>query len=74
VRSGECHYLVLDPHYTGSDDNVEVVLKKGWCGWKPVGFWDKKSFYNMMLPITPERKTVEEYAPLSSHINHEEQT
>ena len=49
-------FLVLDPHYTGQDD-ITLILKKvrvhdiscqplclllqGWCGWKPVAFWDK---------------------------------
>uniref|UniRef100_A0A915ENR0 Ufm1-specific protease n=1 Tax=Ditylenchus dipsaci TaxID=166011 RepID=A0A915ENR0_9BILA len=51
VRSGETRFLVLDPHYTGSED-IDAVVKKGWCGWKPASFWDKKAFYNLLLPIT----------------------
>lgn len=45
-------FLILDPHYTGNDD-IRVITKKGWCGWKGVDFWDKKSYYNMCLPQVP---------------------
>lgn len=34
-------FLILDPHYTGSD-NLKTIQKEGWCGWKGPGFWDKK--------------------------------
>jgi hypothetical protein len=27
-------YLILDPHYTGSDQNPKDICKKGWCAWK----------------------------------------
>lgn len=50
VRSGECQYLVLDPHYTGYE-NIEEILKKGWCAWKNASFWDKKARYNLLLPF-----------------------
>ncbi|KAE9418904.1 hypothetical protein Angca_008223, partial [Angiostrongylus cantonensis] len=50
--SGECNFLVLDPHYTGSED-IKVVLGKGWCAWKPASFWNPQYFYNMVLPQTP---------------------
>ncbi|KAI1726388.1 peptidase family c78 domain-containing protein [Ditylenchus destructor] len=53
VRSGECRFLVLDPHYTGSE-NIDTIVKRAWCAWKPITFWDKKSFYNLMLPINPK--------------------
>jgi len=69
VRSGECHFLVLDPHYTGGDgqdDLTNVIVKKGWCGWKPIKFWDKKAFYNLLLPITPEEKPAEEESSAKS--------
>ncbi|RCN33643.1 peptidase family C78, partial [Ancylostoma caninum] len=42
-NSGECKFLVLDPHYTGSED-IRVVLSKGWCGWKPASFWHTEHF------------------------------
>ncbi|KAL6739155.1 hypothetical protein Aduo_012640 [Ancylostoma duodenale] len=51
-NSGECRFLVLDPHYTGSED-IRVVLSKGWCGWKPASFWHTEHFYNMVLPQIP---------------------
>lgn len=50
--SGECNFLVLDPHYTGNED-INVVLGKGWCAWKPASFWNPQFFYNMVLPQTP---------------------
>lgn len=24
-------YLILDPHYTGSDTNIKDIISKGWC-------------------------------------------
>jgi len=51
-KTGDIAYLVLDPHYTGLDD-VNLVQKKGWCGWKKNNFWDAKSFYNLCLPQRP---------------------
>uniref|UniRef100_A0A0K0FKB9 Ufm1-specific protease n=1 Tax=Strongyloides venezuelensis TaxID=75913 RepID=A0A0K0FKB9_STRVS len=50
--TGECAFLILDPHYTGNDD-IQTIIKKGWCGWKDMKFWDKSSFYNLLLPINP---------------------
>jgi len=51
--TGESKCLILDPHYTG-DENLKTIVDKGWCEWKPVSFWDKTSFYNMMMPIRPD--------------------
>ncbi|XP_037277005.2 UFM1 specific peptidase 2 [Rhipicephalus microplus] len=48
-KTGESHYLVLDPHYTGGED-LSTVQNKGWCGWKGANFWDQNSFYNLCLP------------------------
>uniref|UniRef100_A0A0K0ETJ2 Ufm1-specific protease n=1 Tax=Strongyloides stercoralis TaxID=6248 RepID=A0A0K0ETJ2_STRER len=50
--TGDCTFLILDPHYTGIDD-IQIILKKGWCGWKNMDFWNKNSFYNLLLPINP---------------------
>jgi len=44
-----CSWLILDPHYTGSDD-LKTILSKGWCGWKGAKFWNQTAFYNMCLP------------------------
>ncbi|KAK5978483.1 Ufm1-specific protease [Trichostrongylus colubriformis] len=52
-NTGECGFLVLDPHYTGSED-LKTVLSKGWCGWKPPSFWNPEYFYNMVLPQPPK--------------------
>lgn len=51
-KTGETHYLVLDPHYTGAED-LATVQNKGWCGWKGANFWDRNSFYNLCLPQRP---------------------
>ncbi|XGW28693.1 hypothetical protein V3C99_008466 [Haemonchus contortus] len=52
-NSGDCAFLVLDPHYTGSED-LKVVLSKGWCGWKPPTFWNPEFFHNIVLPQPPK--------------------
>lgn len=51
--SGEVRFLVLDPHYTGSD-HLQTVLTKGWCAWKPANFWNPATFYNLCLPQLPQ--------------------
>ncbi|KAH9400657.1 PREDICTED: ufm1-specific protease 2-like [Rhagoletis zephyria] len=50
--TGDIKFLILDPHFTG-DDDLSVIQKKGWCGWKPLSFWDKNAFYNLCLPQKP---------------------
>lgn len=52
-QTNDLKFLVLDPHYTGADD-LDTVQKKGWCAWKPVTFWDKKSYYNCCMPLFPD--------------------
>jgi len=54
--TGEILFLILDPHYTGKDDE-NTILNKGWVGWKDMSFWDKKAFYNMCVP-TVEKENV----------------
>ncbi|XP_055855942.1 probable Ufm1-specific protease 2 [Episyrphus balteatus] len=51
-QTGQIKFLILDPHYTGTDD-LATIQAKGWCGWKGVDFWDKKSYYNMCMPQRP---------------------
>ncbi|XP_063913342.1 ufm1-specific protease 2 [Zophobas morio] len=51
-QSGNLRFLILDPHYTGSED-LHTIQTKGWCGWKNVDFWDKTAYYNMCLPQVP---------------------
>ena len=50
--SGDCKWLILDPHYTGAED-IKTIHAKGWCGWKGPGFWNQTAFYNMCLPQRP---------------------
>lgn len=52
VQTGQIKFLILDPHYTG-DDDLQTIQSKGWCGWKGMDFWDKKSYYNLCMPQRP---------------------
>ncbi|KAJ8675222.1 hypothetical protein QAD02_011008 [Eretmocerus hayati] len=49
----DVRFLILDPHYTGSED-LKTIVNKGWCGWKKKDFWRKDAFYNMCLPQRPK--------------------
>nr|XP_033799459.1 ufm1-specific protease 2 isoform X4 [Geotrypetes seraphini] len=51
--TGQTRFLILDPHYTGAED-LQVILEKGWCGWKGPEFWDQAAYYNLCLPQRPE--------------------
>ncbi|XP_030305837.1 LOW QUALITY PROTEIN: ufm1-specific protease 2 [Calypte anna] len=51
--TGHIKYLILDPHYTGGED-LNVILEKGWCGWKGPEFWNKDAYYNLCLPQRPK--------------------
>lgn len=56
--SGDCAFLILDPHYTGTDDQKKIV-NGGWCGWKKAvdskgrNFFLTDKFYNLLLPQRP---------------------
>ena len=58
--SGAAWFLVLDPHYTGAEDEG-AVLKGGWCAWKAAGdaaaaggdLFVKGAFYNLLCPQRP---------------------
>nr|XP_012137095.1 PREDICTED: ufm1-specific protease 2 isoform X1 [Megachile rotundata] len=50
--TGDVKFLILDPHYTGSE-HLPTIINKGWCGWKTKDFWKKDAFYNMCLPQRP---------------------
>ncbi|XP_047486046.1 ufm1-specific protease 2-like [Penaeus chinensis] len=52
TESGDISFLILDPHYTGSED-LSTIQNKGWCGWKGPEFWDPKAYYNLCLPQRP---------------------
>jgi hypothetical protein len=51
--TGDCRFLILDPHYVGSED-LKTIVAKGWCGWKTVDLFAKNSFYNLCLPLRPK--------------------
>lgn len=57
--SGDCAFLILDPHYTGSDD-LKKIVNGGWCGWKKAvdskgkHFFLHNKFYNLLLPQRPD--------------------
>jgi len=58
-ETGDIRWLILDPHFTGSDwangrPNIQTMHSKGWVGWKGPDFWDKTAFYNMCMPQRPE--------------------
>ncbi|KAF0978101.1 hypothetical protein FDP41_002616 [Naegleria fowleri] len=52
--TGECSYLILDPHFTGSINDpeyLEDIISGGWCGWKTREQVFKDSvFYNLCMP------------------------
>lgn len=56
--SGDCAFLILDPHYTGTDD-LKKIVNGGWCGWKKSvdskgrNFFLHDKFYNLLLPQRP---------------------
>lgn len=56
--SGDCAFLILDPHYTGTDEHKRIV-NGGWCGWKKAvdskgkSFFLHDKFYNLLLPQRP---------------------
>ncbi|XP_046377282.2 ufm1-specific protease 2-like [Haliotis rufescens] len=51
--TGNIRFLILDPHYTESED-LKVILDKGWCGWKGPDFWEVNSHYNLCMPQRPQ--------------------
>lgn len=58
--TGDCAYLILDPHYTGSDD-LKKIQKGQWVAWKrsehnaSAGgrLFRHKAFYNLLCPQRP---------------------
>ncbi|XP_068651394.1 probable Ufm1-specific protease [Aristolochia californica] len=56
--SGDCAFLILDPHYTGADD-LKKIVNGGWCSWKKAvdskgkHFFLYDKFYNLLLPQRP---------------------
>ena len=58
--TGECAYLILDPHYTGPDD-LKKIHKGQWVAWKRSDgkasaggdLFVGQSFYNLLCPQRP---------------------
>ncbi|XP_059657236.1 probable Ufm1-specific protease [Cornus florida] len=56
--SGDCAFLILDPHYTGNDE-LKKIVNGGWVGWKKAvdskgkHFFLHDKFYNLLLPQRP---------------------
>lgn len=51
--TGQCVYLILDPHYKGRDD-LQTIQSKGWVAWKSEDIFDSSAFYNFCLPQRPD--------------------
>jgi len=47
--TGDIKFLILDPHYTGSD-NLKPIQDKGWIGWKEKSIFLEGKFYNLCMP------------------------
>jgi len=52
-QTGECRYLILDPHYTGAD-SISSIVKGGWVGWKRGDLFLQDHFYNFAMPQRPK--------------------
>lgn len=51
--NGKSMFLILDPHYSGTED-IKTIISKGWCQWKDASLFKKESFYNLCLPQIPK--------------------
>ena len=60
AATGECAYLILDPHYMGPDD-IKKIQKGQWIAWKKSDtnataggkLFKQKAFYNFLCPQRP---------------------
>eukprot|EP00347_Sterkiella_histriomuscorum_P023599 403334041 len=52
-ENDEVRFLILDPHYPGSDGNIKSIVQKGWCAWKDVTMFKADTFYNLCMPQRP---------------------
>ena len=56
-KSGDCAFLIMDPHYTGADDISQIIPK--WVGWKKADslthmetkLFDTNNAYNFCFPM-----------------------
>ncbi|GAQ78689.1 hypothetical protein KFL_000170350 [Klebsormidium nitens] len=54
--TGECAFLILDPHYTGGE-SLKAIQSGQWIGWKrggANGIFVQNAFYNLLLPQRPQ--------------------
>lgn len=52
-KTGECAFLILDPHYTGGE--VLKTIQGQWCGWKRAdAIFVPGAFYNLLCPQRPQ--------------------
>ncbi len=60
--TGNCAFLILDPHYTGRDD-LKAVHSGQWIAWKKTGdkaaaggkLFHDDAFYNLLCPQRPDQ-------------------
>lgn len=52
-ETNDVRFLILDPHYPGSDRDIKNTLAKGWCAWKEVTMFKAEAFYNLCMPLRP---------------------
>lgn len=60
ASTGECAFLILDPHYTGGED-IGKITQGTWVGWKRLGdsaaaggdLFVQSAFYNFLCPQRP---------------------
>ena len=52
-HTGDVRFLIVDPHFTGSDV-LKTVQSKGWVAWKGPDFWNQTAHYNMCMPQRPK--------------------
>eukprot|EP00798_Chlamydomonas_sp_ICE-L_P000604 gene604-2030_t len=59
--TGDCAFLILDPHYTGGED-LKKIHQGTWVAWKQAGeqaaaggpLFVNDAFYNFLCPIRPK--------------------
>ncbi|KAL4438610.1 hypothetical protein ABPG74_015508 [Tetrahymena malaccensis] len=49
-QTGELRFLIMDPHYTGSD-NPSKAVEKGGISWQKADLFLDNHFYNFCMPI-----------------------
>ena len=50
-RTGDCAFLILDPHYVGGENAAAIIPR--WCGWKKCEDVFARAFYNLLMPQRP---------------------